>query len=80
VDDLTFELITHRYTQSAKRVIEERYPKTKLDMDDEKRRKKWGPYGRIKYVYPKEQMDEIKDFMHRTISTYFPRAEILYFT
>lgn len=37
LDNLSFELISHRYTKTAKQIIEERYPKTKLEMDEEKR-------------------------------------------
>lgn len=34
--DLTFEMIQHRFTKTAKNIIEKRYPKTKLEMDEEK--------------------------------------------
>ena len=40
-DDITFEFIQHRFTKPAKRVIEN-YPMTKLELDEEKRRYKWG--------------------------------------
>lgn len=36
--DLTFEMIQHRFTKTAKNIIEKRYPKTKLEMDEEKRK------------------------------------------
>lgn len=42
---VTFELIQHRFTRPAKRVIEKRYPKTKLDLDESRRKYKWGRYG-----------------------------------
>lgn len=79
-EGLTFELITHRFTMTAKRVILERYPKTRLEMDEEKRKKKWGKYGRVKYVYPKEEMENLKAHMEDLIGRLFPSAEILYFT
>lgn len=41
-DDITFEFIQHRFTKPAKRVIEKNYPMTKLELDEEKRRYKWG--------------------------------------
>jgi spore photoproduct lyase len=78
--DLTFELISHRFTQTAKRIIQEHYPKTKLEMNEEEREKKWGRYGRTKYVYPKESMKELKQLMETGIHKYFPEAKILYFT
>lgn len=78
--ELTFELITHRFTRAAKRVILERYPKTRLDMDEEKRKKKWGKYGRVKYVYQEQEMEDLRTHMEALIGRLFPSAEILYFT
>ncbi|MBD1371773.1 spore photoproduct lyase [Hazenella sp. IB182357] len=75
-----FELISHRFTKTAKRVIEERYPKTKLEMDEEKRKKKWGKYGRVKYIYQDEERNALKSHMEERIHHHFPNAEIDYFT
>ncbi|WP_044641308.1 spore photoproduct lyase [Risungbinella massiliensis] len=80
VNDITFELITHRFTKTAKNIIEQRYPKTKLVMEEEVRKKKWGPYGRTKYVYQDAHMQAIKEHMKQLIEGYFPQAEISYFT
>jgi len=79
-EDLTFELIQHRFTKTAKRVILQRYPKTKLEMDEAKRKTKWGRWGQNKYVYPDEQAEELKSFLSEQISEKFPRATIDYFT
>lgn len=79
VEDLTFELIQHRFTKVAKNVILKRYPKTKLDLDEENRQLKWGRYGRFKYVYPKEIADEMVELFETYIPEYFPQAEISYF-
>lgn len=35
--DLTFEMIQHRFTKPAKRVIQENYPMTKLELDESNR-------------------------------------------
>lgn len=78
--DLTFELIMHRFTRTAKRVILERFPHTTLDMDETRRAYKWGKYGRGKYVYPKEQAQELEEFMRTAISRRFPAAKVDYFT
>lgn len=43
--DLTFEFIQHRFTKPAKKTIEKNYPMTKLELDEEKRKPKWGKYG-----------------------------------
>ncbi|WP_027093787.1 spore photoproduct lyase [Cohnella thermotolerans] len=78
--DLTFELIQHRFTRTAKSIIEKRYPKTKLEMDEAIRKKKWGRWGQHKYVYPDEQADALREFLTERIFETFPAAKIEYFT
>lgn len=78
--DLTFELIQHRFTKTAKTIIEKRYPKTKLEMDEAKRKKKWGRWGQNKYVYPDEQAEALRMFITERIFESFPNAKIEYFT
>lgn len=78
--EMTFEFISHRYTLTAKRVIQERYPKTKLEMNEEERKYKWGRYGRGKYIYPDEKMEPLKEHMKYLMETYFPEATMEYFT
>ncbi|MBB6635551.1 spore photoproduct lyase [Cohnella thailandensis] len=78
--DLTFELIQHRFTKTAKSTIEKRYPKTKLEMDEAIRKKKWGRWGQHKYVYPDEQADALRMFLTERIFGEFPMAKIEYFT
>ncbi len=58
-NDITFELIQHRFTKPAKRVIEKNYPKTKLIMNEDERRYKWGRYGIGKYIYQKNEEQEL---------------------
>lgn len=77
---ITFELIQHRYTNNAKQIILERYPNTKLDMDEKKRVLKFGKYGRTKYVYPKEDAQGMKSFISDLIMKHFPNGHIHYFT
>ncbi|OAS15200.1 spore photoproduct lyase [Paenibacillus oryzisoli] len=78
--DLTFEMIQHRFTKTAKNIIEKRYPKTKLEMDEEKRKYKWGKYGKGKYVYKDEQATALREFITEQIFDKFPQAKIEYFT
>ena len=80
VDDITFEFIQHRFTKPAKRVIEKNYPKMKLELDEEKRRYKWGKYGIGKYIYQKDEEDMIKELLYGYANKYFPNAKIEYFT
>ncbi|MGE8204530.1 spore photoproduct lyase [Heyndrickxia sp. NPDC080065] len=78
--DLTFEMIQHRFTKPAKRVIQENYPMTKLELDESKRKWKWGRYGIGKYVYTNEEQEDIKDTLGGYIHQYFPESKIEYFT
>ncbi|MFS0863341.1 spore photoproduct lyase [Fredinandcohnia sp. 179-A 10B2 NHS] len=78
--DLTFEFIQHRFTKPAKRVIEKNYPMTKLELDETKRRYKWGKYGIGKYIYQKEEEADIKDHLSKYMEKFFPQAKLEYFT
>ncbi|MBS4539045.1 spore photoproduct lyase [Clostridium sp. D2Q-11] len=78
--DITFELIQHRFTNKAKDLIVERFPNTKLDLNEENRKLKWGPYGQFKHVYKKEAESHIKKYMTSTIEELFPNSTIEYFT
>ncbi|MFW6264877.1 MAG: spore photoproduct lyase [Bacillota bacterium] len=78
-EDISFELITHRYTERAKKIIEEVYPGTELPMNEETRQFKYGQFGYGKYVYPKEKMKEIEAHMRQIITEHLPDSEIKYF-
>ncbi len=80
LDNLTFELIQHRFTKPAKKVIMKRYPKTKLEMNEEERKYKWGKYGIGKYVYVNEEAAELETAIKGYIAEHFPEAEVQYFT
>jgi spore photoproduct lyase len=74
-----FELITHRFTERAKKNILDIFPKTLVPLDKEARVFKFGQFGYGKYVYPKEKKQEIKAFFENKISETFPASSILYF-
>ena len=78
--NLTAELITHRFTARSKLVLLEWYPKTKLDLDEAKRQQKRTKFGSLKYVYPADQMKELRQFFESKISEHLPAAKILYWT
>ena len=78
--DLTFELITHRFTPGSKQVLLDWYPNTKLDLDEEGRHKKFNKFGGHKFVYRKEQLGELKRWCTEEIGTRFGEEGILYFT
>ena len=79
-DDITFEFIQHRFTKPAKRVIEKNYPMTKLELDEERRRYKWGKYGIGKYIYQKEEEEDIKNHLYSYMKKFFQNAKLEYFT
>jgi len=78
--DLTAELITHRFTPGSKLVLMEWYPKTKLDLDEAKRKEKRTKFGSLKYVYPANEMTELRQFFETKLTEYLPAAKILYWT
>ncbi|WP_224038204.1 spore photoproduct lyase [Clostridium gelidum] len=75
---VTFEVISHRYTTIAKNRILNIFPKSELPMNDEDRKFKYGQFGYGKYVYPKESLDEIKQFFKRDIEELFIHKEVKY--
>lgn len=78
--DLTFEFIQHRFTKPAKRVIQKNYPMTKLELNEEARKYKWGKYGIGKYVYKDDEQLEIQKHLHAYMKKFFPEAKLEYFT
>jgi spore photoproduct lyase len=80
IEPITFELIQYRFTATAKAYILNRFPNTRLDMDEANRVLKWGRFGRFKYIYPKEKAKEIKEYISEHIYKGFPDSRIEYFT
>ena len=78
--DLTFELITHRFTPGSKDVLLQWYPNTSLDLDEAGREVKRNKFGGQKFVYPRETMKELKSWFAHEISERFPDGKILYWT
>jgi spore photoproduct lyase len=78
--DLTFELISHRFTPGSKEVLQTWYPYSKLDMDEEKRSVKRNKFGGTKYVYDNDIMKTLRRFFEGEIGCRFPNARILYWT
>ncbi len=78
--DLTFELITHRYTEGSRELLQEWYPNTSLDMSDTNRTRKFNKFGGTKYVFDKAMMESLKRFFYQEIKRHFPQAQILYWT
>ncbi len=79
-EDITFELITHRFTPGSKEVLTGWYPKTTLEMDEELRAEKRNKFGGVKYVYPADMMKTLKAFFAAEIKARFPQGRVLYWT
>ncbi len=78
--DLTFELISHRFTAKSKQVLNEWYPNSELDMQIESRTTKRNKFGGIKYVYDKDTTQSLREFFEGKIEQIFPAARLLYWT
>nr|WP_278678600.1 spore photoproduct lyase [Clostridium paraputrificum] len=77
-DDLMFEVISHRFTGRAKERILEVYPNSKLPMNEEERKYKYGQFGYGKFVYPKEELNEMKEFFKSSLEERFGGSSINY--
>jgi spore photoproduct lyase len=73
-----FEVISHRYTTKAKNIILQVFPETTLPMNDIERKYKYGQFGYGKYVYTKEQLQDMKDFFTSELNNKFKNKEIKY--
>jgi spore photoproduct lyase len=78
--DLTFELISHRFTPGSKATLSEWYPQSKLDMEESNRKVKRNKFGGIKYVYDPDIMKSLRSFFEQELYRRFPKAKILYWT
>ena len=47
-------------------------------MTEEERTFKYGQFGYGKYVYPKEELNNLKEFFKTTIEEIFPNGKIKY--
>jgi spore photoproduct lyase len=78
--DLTVECITHRFTPGSKETLLDRYPRTKLDMDESRRTTRRGKYGSVEHVYPRETMSELRGWFEAALGERLPQAQLLYWT
>lgn len=77
-ENLSFEIITHRFTARAKNNILSIFPKTTLPMKEDERRFKFGQFGYGKYVYSQDEFSEVKDFFTEHLFSHFPHCKIEY--
>lgn len=77
-EPITLELISHRYTVSAKKRILEIFPKSTLPMNEEQRKFKFGQFGYGKYVYSPKDFQNLRSFFEKQVSNLLPDAHIDY--
>jgi spore photoproduct lyase len=78
--DLTVELITHRFTEGSREVLQGWYPGSDLEMDPVQRSRKLTKFGWPKYVFPKALLAELRASLETSVAHHLPRARVLYFT
>ena len=78
--DLTVELITHRFTEGSRDVLQGWYPGSALEMDPALRTRKTTKFGSIKYVFPREQMAALRTGLEASVARHLPQARLLYWT
>jgi len=75
---VTFEVLFHRYAIIAKNRILAIFPKSKLPMNDEERKFKYGQFEYGKYVYEKQSISEIKELFIKEMEELFKNKKVLY--
>lgn len=75
---ITFEVITHRFTPTAKEIIGQVFPESTLPMNEEERVYKRGQFGYGKFTYAKEDMRKVKAFFQEEIAAVFPDSDLQY--
>ncbi len=78
--DLTAELITHRFTPKSKQVLAGWYPGSPLEMDEVQRSRKMTKFGSVKWVFPKQEMTEMRATIENSLQRRLPSARLLYWT
>ncbi|MFW3170404.1 radical SAM protein [Geodermatophilus sp. CPCC 206100] len=78
--DLTVECITHRFTPNSRATLIEWYPRTRLEMDVDRRTTKRGKFGAVKHVYPRETMAGLRSWFEAALAERLPQARLLYWT
>ncbi len=78
--DLTAELITHRFTPKSKLVLQAWYPGSALEMDEAQRAKKLTKFGSVKWVFPRNEMAEMRAVIEASLKLRLPMARVLYWT
>jgi spore photoproduct lyase len=74
------ELITHRFTEGSREVLQGWYSGSGLEMDPAQRSRKLTKFGSAKYVFPKALMADLRAGLEASVARHLPQARVLYFT
>ena len=61
-------------------MLDEWYPGSKLEMDEALRTRKMTKFGSTKWVFPKEQMTELRGVLEGSMARRLPAVRVLYWT
>uniref|UniRef100_UPI0037044AAB spore photoproduct lyase family protein n=1 Tax=Bacillus pumilus TaxID=1408 RepID=UPI0037044AAB len=78
--DSTFQIIHHPFTKPPNPLIQKNYPKSKLQLHQEKTPYKSATYPIRKYIYQKHDQQQLTHTLQSYIHHYFPSPKIQYFT
>ncbi len=80
VEDVTVELITHRFTESSRAVLTSWYPGSDLEMNPAERAEKRTKFGGVKHVYDADTMRALRRELEASLGRHLPNARVLYWT
>jgi len=60
----------------AKSNILDLFPETTLPLEEGERKYKYGQFGYGKYIYQKQEMNEMQDYMKTELARFFPQAKV----
>ncbi len=75
---MSFELITHRFTPTAKELIERVYVDTDLPMDTSDRAWSYGQFGYGKWKYAPHAYGRVQQIVKGAIGRMIPEAKVMY--
>lgn len=78
--NVTFELISHRFTPGSKAILQEWYPNTSIDFEESTRALKFNKFGGKKFVYNTVTMNALRSFYYSELKKRVPEAPIIYWT
>jgi len=79
-DGVTVELITHRFTEKSRGVLQGWYPGSALDMGPDGRAQKRTKFGAVKHVYDADTMGDLRRTIEASLARHLPGANLLYWT